>query len=138
MLQPSCSHWPHSQLPCGKRLEVVECIPTSVYFPTSTTSICVRKVRPLLALRMGGSTRVFPPGWKKELRKNTHGAGTRTEKKVLRGFEPRSLDSESRVLTVTPRGQLQGKGFQVQKPEYFARPCPTTLADDTWLRDARG
>ena len=25
---------------------------------------------------------------------------------VLRGFEPRSLDSESRVLTVTPRDQL--------------------------------
>ena len=31
-----------------------------------------------------------------------------TEKigKASRGFEPRSLDSESRVLTVTPRGQL--------------------------------
>ena len=27
-------------------------------------------------------------------------------KKVLRGFEPRSLDSESRVLTVTPRGRI--------------------------------
>ena len=27
-------------------------------------------------------------------------------KKVPRGFEPRSLDSESRVLTVTPRDQL--------------------------------
>ena len=27
--------------------------------------------------------------------------------KVLRGFEPRSLDSESRVLTVTPRGPLK-------------------------------
>ena len=26
----------------------------------------------------------------------------RESKKVLRGFEPRSLDSESRVLTVTP------------------------------------
>ena len=26
--------------------------------------------------------------------------------KASRGFEPRSLDSESRVLTVTPRGQL--------------------------------
>ena len=28
-------------------------------------------------------------------------------KKASRGFEPRSLDSESRVLTVTPRGQVQ-------------------------------
>ncbi len=27
--------------------------------------------------------------------------------KVPRGFEPRSLDSESRVLTVTPRDQLR-------------------------------
>ena len=30
--------------------------------------------------------------------------------KASRGFEPRSLDSESRVLTVTPRGQLSGFG----------------------------
>ena len=30
----------------------------------------------------------------------------RESKKVLRGFEPRSLDSESRVLTVTPRDQM--------------------------------
>ena len=29
--------------------------------------------------------------------------------KASRGFEPRSLDSESRVLTVTPRGQLAGQ-----------------------------
>ena len=29
--------------------------------------------------------------------------------KASRGFEPRSLDSESRVLTVTPRGQLVSK-----------------------------
>ena len=28
-------------------------------------------------------------------------------KKASRGFEPRSLDSESRVLTVTPRGRLE-------------------------------
>ena len=27
--------------------------------------------------------------------------------KASRGFEPRSLDSESRVLTVTPRGQMR-------------------------------
>ena len=27
-------------------------------------------------------------------------------KKTSRGFEPRSLDSESRALTVTPRGRL--------------------------------
>ena len=29
-----------------------------------------------------------------------------TQKKTSRGFEPRSLDSESRVLTVTPRGPV--------------------------------
>ena len=49
-------------------MEVVECIPTSVYFPIS---IRVRKVPPLLALRMGGSSGVFlpvAPGWKKKLR----------------------------------------------------------------------
>ena len=28
------------------------------------------------------------------------------EKEASRGFEPRSLDSESRVLTVTPRGHV--------------------------------
>ena len=38
----------------------------------------------------------------KNKERNTYGAGTKTEEKVLRGFEPRSLDSESRVLTVTP------------------------------------
>ena len=30
-------------------------------------------------------------------------------KKASRGFEPRSLDSESRVLTVTPRGHMSWK-----------------------------
>jgi hypothetical protein len=30
--------------------------------------------------------------------------GTSMQRKTSRGFEPRSLDSESRVLTVTPRG----------------------------------
>ena len=34
----------------------------------------------------------------------------KTQKEASRGFEPRSLDSESRVLTVTPRGQVAGKG----------------------------
>jgi hypothetical protein len=31
--------------------------------------------------------------------------------KASRGFEPRSLDSESKVLTVTPRGQLKLAAF---------------------------
>ena len=36
---------------------------------------------------------------------NSEGGENRTlQKKASRGFEPRSLDSESRVLTVTPRG----------------------------------
>ena len=33
----------------------------------------------------------------------------RMKKKASRGFEPRLLDSESRVLTVTPRGHLSEK-----------------------------
>ena len=33
------------------------------------------------------------------------------QKEASRGFEPRSLDSESRVLTVTPRGQLNATSF---------------------------
>ena len=32
--------------------------------------------------------------------------GPPAKKEASRGFEPRSLDSESRVLTVTPRGRL--------------------------------
>ena len=32
---------------------------------------------------------------------------TKEGQKASRGFEPRSLDSESRVLTVTPRGHLK-------------------------------
>ena len=35
---------------------------------------------------------------------------------VSRGFEPRSLDSESRVLTVTPRDQLHSMQPRWQKP----------------------
>ena len=36
------------------------------------------------------------------------------EQKASRGFEPRSLDSESRVLTVTPRGQMLGGHLEAQ------------------------
>ena len=35
---------------------------------------------------------------------------------VSRGFEPRSLDSGSRVLTVTPRGQLLCKASDNRQP----------------------
>ena len=43
-----------------------------------------------------------------EMKKKTCGGKDRRRRghEVLRGFEPRSLDSESRVLTVTPRDQL--------------------------------
>ena len=34
--------------------------------------------------------------------------------KASRGFEPRSLDSESRVLTVTPRGQVKSEVIDVR------------------------
>ena len=37
--------------------------------------------------------------------------------KASRGFEPRSLDSESRVLTVTPRGRLTGSSGLPYHPE---------------------
>ena len=36
-----------------------------------------------------------------------------SRKKASRGFEPRSLDSESRVLTVTPRGLLKTMSSRV-------------------------
>ena len=36
---------------------------------------------------------------------------TQCHKEASRGFEPRSLDSESRVLTVTPRGQVARRRF---------------------------
>ncbi len=40
------------------------------------------------------------------------------EEEASRGFEPRSLDSESRVLTVTPRGRLN-----LSPPGPLAAPC---------------
>ena len=71
-------------------------------------------------------------------------------KKASRGFEPRSLDSESRVLTVTPRGRLKTmsrralyRGARAIRPQglvssfciaghgYEARPLP--CAGSPWL-----
>ena len=46
--------------------------------------------------------------------------------KTSRGFEPRPLDSESRVLTVTPRGQMH----------YTALFGPTNVSRDS--QDQRG
>ena len=47
-----------------------------------------------------------------------------THVKVLRGFEPRSLDSESRVLTVTPRGRANVKtGMWVRALTYCDMAC---------------
>ena len=51
-----------------------------------------------------GEDRAAGRTWKKK-----HAVGKdrrRGGHEVPRGFEPRSLDSESRVLTVTPRDQL--------------------------------
>ena len=44
-------------------------------------------------------------------------------KEASRGFEPRSLDSESRVLTVTPRGQVARNQFEevAQRPNKRGR-----------------
>ena len=56
--------------------------------------------------------------------------------KASRGFEPRSLDSESRVLTVTPRGQLctcrHGKlqGLAVNSPHHHMQ-VDTSAVDPT-------
>ena len=44
---------------------------------------------------------------------------TTIQHKTSRGFEPRSLDSESRVLTVTPRGRV----LHIQEPTH----CNDTL-----------
>ena len=53
------------------------------------------------ALRLSSSRATYRPAWR------TVSATRRCKLKASRGFEPRSLDSESRVLTVTPRGRLQ-------------------------------
>ena len=44
---------------------------------------------------------------------SSHLSVGRSRKKASRGFEPRSLDSESRVLTVTPRGLLKTMSSRV-------------------------
>ena len=57
--------------------------------------------------------------------------GLRECHKVSHGFEPRSLDSESRVLTVTPRDQLH-----LMQPRWHnaAQPCtgPATSTCRAW------
>ena len=56
-------------------------------------------------------------------------------KKASRGFEPRSLDSESRVLTVTPRGRWQ---IRIRCPQKGTMRVPAPLGptkQDTQLHD---
>ena len=61
---------------------------------------------------------------------------TESMAKASRGFEPRSLDSESRVLTVTPRGQLctcrHGKlqGLALNSPHHHMQ-VDTSAVDPT-------
>ena len=45
----------------------------------------------------------------------SHTSWSSTQAKASRGFEPRSLDSESRVLTVTPWGQLATEWMRLQQ-----------------------
>ena len=54
--------------------------------------------------------------------------------KASRGFEPRSLDSESRVLTVTPRGQL----FMLSPPSTHTHTAGTQTAAPEWRCKANG
>ena len=49
---------------------------------------------------------------------------TASQTKASRGFEPRSLDSESRVLTVTPRGHLNL--FQADTQSLFTQSIGAT------------
>ena len=46
------------------------------------------------------------PCWQPNTAKKRDELSAEVGVKASRGFEPRSLDSESRVLTVTPRGQV--------------------------------
>ena len=46
------------------------------------------------------------PCWQANTAKKRDKLSAEVGVKASRGFEPRSLDSESRVLTVTPRGQV--------------------------------
>ena len=47
------------------------------------------------------------PCWQPNTAKKRDELSAEVGVKASRGFEPRSLDSESRVLTVTPRGQMR-------------------------------
>ena len=51
---------------------------------------------------------------------------------VSRGFEPRSLDSESRVLTVTPRDHLGVKDFVFGKLTTHWRICGVCSEGQLW------
>ena len=61
-------------------------------------------------------------------------ARTRCELKASRGFEPRSLDSESRALTVTPRGLVTLPTLTTTLFETLAsaRLCSSSPIDHVW------
>ena len=61
--------------------------------------------------------------WHVWLRRFPHGGTAPADTQVSRGFEPRSLDSESGVLTVTPRDHLNLEPFLVQDLESHRRLC---------------
>ena len=62
--------------------------------------------------------------------------GALRQQEVPRGFEPRSLDSESRVLTVTPRDQM----MYVRKAKTLAnaRKFKVEVYGSSWLIGAVG
>ena len=67
-----------------------------------------------------------------EVRRSIHWA-TRTKmlmmlmRKVLPGFEPGSLDSKSKVLTITPQNRLSQQGFDPWASWLWARHSSTEL-----------
>ena len=54
-----------------------------------------------------------------------------TDKKVSPGFEPGSVGSKPKVLTITPRNQMHGEGFEPSKR--YAYELESYPFDQTWV-----
>ena len=78
--------------------------------PLANTSLAKIFLRPLSTLRKDDCQDILQAHWRK----------------ASRGFEPRSLDSESRVLPVTPRGQVSSLVLLAVCPFSASTSSPTS------------
>ena len=69
--------------------------------------------------------------WHVWLRRFAHGGTALADTEVSRGFDPRSLDSDSRVLTVTPIDHLNLEPFLVRELASHRRLCWSRRGGDT-------